>query len=47
MSLLAAIVAGVFCHRAEAADADSLAFFENNVRPLLIENCDWIRSRPC
>jgi uncharacterized small protein (DUF1192 family) len=39
MSLLAAIVAGIFCHRAEAADTDSLAFFENNIRPLLIENC--------
>lgn len=38
-SLLAAILAGVFCHRAGAADSESLAFFENNIRPLLVEHC--------
>ena len=36
--LAGAILAGVF-RRAAADDAGSLAFFENSIRPLLVENC--------
>jgi hypothetical protein len=39
LSLLTAILTGVLFRSAAADDADSLAFFENSIRPLLIENC--------